>query len=138
MVGRVTTAPPLPYEVLAVLAWTWGVSGDLAYAGSGGAERGGSAVQLAGGIGQDLLEPVARGLGLLGAGAVARRGRAPEFSAQRSTGTQLRRIQRRGEHRTRIRVGVLPAGDQLRRGRQRLVRPYRVTCSSGRKMMPPA
>ena len=42
-----------------------GVPGDLAHAGSGGAQGGGGAVQLFGGVGQRLLEPVARRLGLL-------------------------------------------------------------------------
>ena len=103
-----------------------GVPGDLAHAGSGGAEGGGGAVQLAGGVGQGLLEPVVRRLGLLLAGAVARRGGAQEVGAQRGAGAEPGRIQRRGQHRPRVRaggLGVLPAGDQLRRGRQGLGQP---------------
>ena len=102
------------------------VPGDLAHASSGGAEGGGGAVQLAGGIGQGLLEPVVRRLGLLLAGAVARRGGAQEVGTQRGAGAEPGRIQRRGEHRPRVRaggLGVFPAGDQLRRGRQGLGQP---------------
>ena len=42
-----------------------GVPGNLAHASGGGAEGGGGAVQLAGGVGQGLLEPVVWRLGLL-------------------------------------------------------------------------
>jgi hypothetical protein len=55
------------------------VRGDVAveptHAGPCWGECRGGAVQLAGGIGQGLLEPVVRRLGLLLAGAVARCGR---------------------------------------------------------------
>ena len=100
-----------------------GVPGDLAHAGAGRGERRGGTVQLLGGVGQGLLEPVLRRLGLLDAGAVARRRGAQQPGRQRSAGTQPGRIQRRGQHRPRVRVaglGVLPPGDQLRRGGQRL------------------
>jgi hypothetical protein len=102
------------------------VPGDPARAGAGGAEGGHGAVQLAGGIGQGLLKPVLRHLGLLGTGAVARRGGAQQASAQRGPGAEPGCIQRRGEHRPRVRaggLGVFPAGDQLQRGRQRLGQP---------------
>ena len=64
-----------------------------------GDEGSGCAVQLLGGIGQGLLEPVARGLGLLGAGAVARRGRAQEPGGERGVGAEPGRVQRRSQHR---------------------------------------
>ena len=83
-------------------------------------------MQLAGGVGQGLLEPVVRRLGLLLAGAVVHCGGAQEIAAQRGAGAEPGRIQRRGEHRPRVRaggLGVFPAGDQLRRGRQGLGQP---------------
>ena len=83
-------------------------------------------MQLAGGVGQGLLEPVVRRLGLLLAGAVARRGGAQQVGAERGAGAEPGHIQRRGQHRPRVRaggLGVLPAGDQLRRGRQGLGQP---------------
>ena len=67
-----------------------------------------------------------RRLGLLLAGAVARRGGAQEVGAQRGAGAEPGRVQRRGQHRPRVRaggLGVFPAGDQLRRGRQGLGQP---------------
>jgi hypothetical protein len=73
-----------------------GVPGDLAHAGSSGAEGGGGAVQLFGGVGHGLLEPVARRLGPLPGSAVARRGGAQELTAQRGAGTEPGRIQCRG------------------------------------------
>jgi len=103
-----------------------GVTGELAYAGSGGAEGGGGAVQLAGGVGQGLLEPVFWRLGQLLAGAVAWRGGTQQSDAKRGAGAQPGHIQRRGQHRPRVRtggLGVLPPGDQLRRGRQGLGQP---------------
>jgi hypothetical protein len=51
-----------------------GVSGHLAYASCGGAEGGRGAVQFAGGVDEGVLEPVARRLGLLRAGAIIHRG----------------------------------------------------------------
>ena len=96
---------------------------DLAHAGPGGAERCGGAVQLGGGVGQGLLEPVARRLGPVSAGEVAGRGGAQQVDAQRGAGTEPGRIQRRGQHRPPVRAaipGTLPAGDQLRRGCQGL------------------
>ena len=83
-------------------------------------------MQLAGGVVQGLLEPVIRRLGLLLAGAVARRGGAQKLGGERGAGAEPGRVQRGGEHRPRIRadgLGVLPAGDQLRGGRQGLGQP---------------
>ena len=104
-----------------------GVPGDLAHAGSGGGgQGGGGAVQLGGGVGQGLLEPVVRRLGLLRAGAIARRGRPQQVGGQRGAAAEPGHVQRRGQHRPPVRVrgpGVLPPGDQLRRGRQGLGQP---------------
>ena len=109
------------------------VPGDLTHAGSGRAKGGGGAVQLFGGVGQGLLEPVIRRFRLLGAGAVARRGLPQQISGQRGAAAEPGHIQRRGQHRPPVRVsglGVLPAGDQLRRGRQGLGQP--VPCRAQR------
>jgi len=73
-----------------------GVPGDLPHAGSRGAEGGGGAVQLLGGVGQGLLEPVVWCLGSLLAGAVARRGSAQEVGAERGAGAEPGHVQRRG------------------------------------------
>ena len=99
---------------------------NLAHVSSGRAKRGRGAMQLAGGVGQGLLEPVARRLGTLLAGAITRRGGTQQVGAQRGTGAEPSHIQRRGEHRPRVRpggLGVLPAGYQLRRGCQGLGQP---------------
>jgi hypothetical protein len=83
-------------------------------------------VQLGFSVGQGLLEPGVRCLGLLLAGEIPRRGGAQQVGVQRGAGAEPGRIERRGEHRPRVRaggLGVLPAGDQLRRGGQGLGQP---------------
>ena len=83
-------------------------------------------MQLGGGVGQGLLEPAGRRLGLLRAGAIARRGRPQQIGGQRGVAAEPGHVQRRGQHRPRVRVrgpGVLPPGDQLGRGRQGLGQP---------------
>ena len=117
-----------------------GVPGDLAHASPGGAQGGGGAVQFLGGVGQGLLEPVGRRLGLLRAGAVARRGGAQQVSAERGAGAEPGRVQRRGQHRPPVRaggLGVLPPGDQLRRGRQRLGQPVPARLQRGPQLRIP-
>ena len=103
-----------------------GVPGDLTHAGPGRGKGGGGAAQFAGGVGQGLLEPVGWRLGQLLAGAVVRRGGAQQVGAERGAGAEPGHIQRRGQHRPRVRaggLGVFPVGDQLRRGRQGLGQP---------------
>ena len=116
------------------------VPGDLAHVRRGGAERGGGAVQFFGGVGQGLLEPVVRRLGLLRAGAVIHRGGAQQVGAERDAGAEPGRVQCRGQHRPPVRaggLGVLPSGDQLRRGRQRLGQPVPVRLQRGPQLRIP-
>ena len=80
-----------------------GVPGKLAHTDPDRAQGGGGAVQLLGGIGEGLLEPVVRGLGLLLAGAVARRGSPQQGSTERSASAEPGHVQRRGQHRPRVR-----------------------------------
>ena len=84
------------------------VPDDLAHVGPGRAESRDGAVQLAGGIGQGLPEPVVRRFGLLLASAIARRGGAQQAGTQRGAGAQPGHIQCRSQHRPRIRVGACP------------------------------
>ena len=113
-----------------------GVPVDLAHVHSGRSQGGGGAVQFGGGVGQGLLEPAVWGLGLLGAGAVARGGGPQEPGGERGAGAEPGRVQRRGEHRPCVRVrflGVFPPGDQLRRGGQGLGQPVPGCLDRGRQ-----
>jgi hypothetical protein len=103
-----------------------GVADELAHASPSRAKSGGGAVQLAGGIGHSLLEPVFRRLGQLLAGAITWRGSPQQVRAERGAGAEPGHIQRRRKHRPRVRIsglGVLPAGNQLRSSGQGLGQP---------------
>ena len=84
-------------------------------------------MQLLGGIGQRPLEPVTRRLGLLRAGAITRRGRTQEIGGEWRAGAEPGRVQRRGQHRPRVRIpglGVLPACYQWGAAARIWVSPY--------------
>ena len=97
-------------------------------------------MQFFGGVGQGLLEPVGWRLGLLRAGAVIHRGGAQQVSAERGAGAEPDRVQGRGHYRPPVRaggLGVLPVGDQLRRGRQRLGQPVPARLQRGPQLQIP-
>ena len=109
-------------------------AGDLAHARRDRGQRGGGTVQLLGGVGLCPFEPVLWRLGLLRAGAVARRGRPQQISTERGVAAEPGHVQRRGQHRPPVRVrcrGVLPAGHQLRRGGQGLGQPVAFRAERG-------